>query len=65
MKTSETFKFVITNNAKADINFDFGALSVTMKHGKDVGLFELSSGSSINGELTDHTLRFTAPAPIY
>ena len=37
LKTSDSFEVVFTNNAKEEINYVQRAMSVTMKHGKDVG----------------------------
>lgn len=65
VKTTETFQVTIYDSELHEINFVRRALSLTMKTGKDIGVVELIAGNGIVGGFTDHTLRFSAPAPLY
>ena len=65
MKTSDSFKVIITDALGHEINYVIRALSLTMKQGKDVGPVSVEVSSQIVGSYGSHTVEFTAPAPLY
>ena len=50
VKTSETFKVLITDKNLYEINYVEEALPITMKRGQDVGPIDLIVGSEVVGE---------------
>lgn len=64
-KTSGTFIIQVLDSLEREINYVKSALTLTMKSGIDIGNVELSSDSYVVGALTNHTLTFTTPVPLF
>ena len=65
MKTSDSFKVIITDSQGHEINYVLTALSLTMKQGKDIGENYVSVSSDIVGAFASHDIIFYSPTPLY
>jgi len=64
-ETTQTFKFLLTNDQNMRINYNENPLFVTILNSKTISYLKVIPSSLTVGEINKHMIKFTTPTPLF